>query len=104
MYSQILLLEPCWPVVLFQVYVNSFLALLNARYYGQVNTDSDNSYAFHHRHEVYRPELHAGTSQEEELQASRNDMFQHPDDELVPSRSVKVSASSCIIWRLDDTL
>ncbi|KAG1758591.1 hypothetical protein EDD22DRAFT_956745 [Suillus occidentalis] len=73
-----------------KLYVNSFLALLNARYYGQVNTDSDNSYAFHHRHEVYRPELHAGTSQEEELQASRNDRFQHPDDEVIHlSRSVK---------------
>ncbi|KIK39353.1 hypothetical protein CY34DRAFT_339326 [Suillus luteus UH-Slu-Lm8-n1] len=73
-----------------KLYVNSFLALLNARYYGQVNTDSANSYAFHHRHEVYRPELHAATSQEEELQASRNDMFQHPDDEVVhSSRSVK---------------
>lgn len=71
-----------------KLYVNSFLALLNARYYGQVN--SDNSYPFHNRHEVYRPELHAGTSQEEELQASRNDMFQHPDDEVVhSSRSVK---------------
>ncbi|KAG1762606.1 hypothetical protein EDD22DRAFT_891152 [Suillus occidentalis] len=81
-----------------KLYVNSFLALLNARYYGQVNTDSDNSYAFHHRHEVYRPELHAGTSQEEELQASRNDRFQHPDDEVIHlSRSVKVGAGSCVI-------
>lgn len=73
-----------------KLYVNSFLALLNARYYTQIDTDAHNSYTFHNCHGVYRPELHVGTSQEEELQVSRNDIFLHADDEVVhPSRSVK---------------
>ncbi|KAG2038662.1 hypothetical protein BDR03DRAFT_918286 [Suillus americanus] len=87
--------------LLAKLYVNSFLALLNARYYTQVNTDTDNSYALSNRHRVYRPELHVRASEDEELQASRKDVFKHPDDEAVrPSRSVKVGASSCVIEEL----
>ncbi|KAG1822498.1 uncharacterized protein BJ212DRAFT_1476925 [Suillus subaureus] len=75
---------------LFQVYVNSFLALLNARYYGQVNTDTNNPYAFHNRHGIYRPGLHVRASEDGEPQTSRKDVFKHPDDEAAhPSRSVK---------------
>ncbi|KAG2355651.1 hypothetical protein BDR07DRAFT_1364994 [Suillus spraguei] len=86
--------------LLAKVYVNSFLALLNARHYMQVNTDTDNSYQFHNRHGVYRPELHIGASEDEGLRTSRNDVFKHPDVEVVdPSRpeSVKVSGKFCLI-------
>ncbi|KAG1879080.1 hypothetical protein F4604DRAFT_552315 [Suillus subluteus] len=83
--------------LLAKLYVNSFLALLNARYYTQVNSDTNNSHPFHNRHGVYRPELHVRAS-EDELQASRKDVLKHPDDEDVhPSRFVKVGASSGVI-------
>ncbi|KAG2343287.1 hypothetical protein BDR05DRAFT_1059768 [Suillus weaverae] len=73
-----------------KLYVNSFFALLNARYYAQVNTDTHSSYPFHNRHEVYRTKLPVRASQDEELQASRKDVFKDLDDEVVrPSRSVK---------------
>jgi spore maturation protein CgeB len=98
MYGQNLFLESCWPTVLFQVYVNSFLALLNARHYTQDNIDTNNSYPFHNRHGVYRPKLHIRASEDEELHVSRKDVFTHPSDEAVhPSRHIKVSASSCVI-------
>ncbi|KAG2145833.1 hypothetical protein DEU56DRAFT_183417 [Suillus clintonianus] len=61
-----------------KLYVNSYLALLNARYYVQANADTSNSYQFNN---VYRPELHVMASQDEELQASRRDIFKHPDEE-----------------------
>ncbi|KAG1724664.1 hypothetical protein EDB19DRAFT_2043418 [Suillus lakei] len=74
-----------------KLYVNSFLALLNARYYAQTNTDTNHSYQFHNHHGVYRPALHVRALQDEELQASRkeSDRFKHLDDEAVhPSQSV----------------
>ncbi|KAG2088746.1 uncharacterized protein F5147DRAFT_43804 [Suillus discolor] len=84
-------------ILLANVYINSFLALLNARYYTQVNTDTNNSYPLHNRHEVYRPDLHIGASEDEELQASRKDVFKHPDDETVhPSLSVKPQQSTAM--------
>ncbi|KAG2355648.1 hypothetical protein BDR07DRAFT_1613545 [Suillus spraguei] len=71
--------------LLAKVYVNSFLALLNARHYGQVNTDTNNSYSFHNRHGVHRPELHIRASEDEELRASQRDVSKHPDDEAIDS-------------------
>ncbi|KAG1733046.1 uncharacterized protein EDB91DRAFT_1301101 [Suillus paluster] len=63
-----------------KLYVNSFLALLNAPYYLQSNTGTVDSSM---RHGVYRPELHHGVSQDEESQTSRkNMMVKHPDDEV----------------------
>ncbi|KAG1854859.1 hypothetical protein F4604DRAFT_1932480 [Suillus subluteus] len=86
--------------LLAKLYVNSFLALLNARHYTQVTTDTNNCYAFRNRHGVYRPELHIKAS-EYELQASQKDVFKHPDDEAVhPSQSVKVGASSTVLVSL----
>lgn len=97
-YDQNLFLELCWLAVLFQVYINSFLALLNARYYTQVNADTNNPYPFPNPHEVYRPDLHIRALEDEELQVSRKNVFKHPDDEIVhPSRFVKVGASPCVI-------
>jgi hypothetical protein len=88
-------------MVMFQVYVNSFLALLNARYYAQINTDTKNPHPFHDHHGVYRPEQHVRASDDDELQVPRKDVFKHPDDEVVhPSQSVKVGASCCVIVNL----
>ncbi|KAG2033877.1 hypothetical protein BDR03DRAFT_1013891 [Suillus americanus] len=56
-----------------KLYVNSFFALLNARYYVRDNVDAVDSAGFHMRHGVYRPELRIGSSQDPELQASRKD-------------------------------
>ncbi|KAG2065601.1 hypothetical protein BDR04DRAFT_1108254 [Suillus decipiens] len=73
-----------------KLYINSYLALLNARYYGQVNTDTNNSYSSYNRHEVYHPELHIGALEDGELRVPRKDVFKHPDDEAAESsRSVK---------------
>ncbi|KAG2063058.1 hypothetical protein BDR04DRAFT_1111724 [Suillus decipiens] len=67
-----------------KVYVNSFLALLNARHYANTNPNS-----FHNCHGVYRPELCIQMSEDEEFRASQRDMFKHPDEAVDPSRSVK---------------
>ncbi|KAG2069955.1 hypothetical protein BDR04DRAFT_1100861 [Suillus decipiens] len=69
--------------LLAKVYVNSFLALLNARHYTQVNTDTDNSYQFHNRHGVYRPELHIRASEDQELQSSQREVFKHPNGKVM---------------------
>ncbi|KAG1879074.1 hypothetical protein F4604DRAFT_1923226 [Suillus subluteus] len=68
--------------ILIKLYVNSYLALLNARHYGQPHGDTMNSSDYHMRHDVYRPRLDIGASQDEALQASQKSMFKHPDDEV----------------------
>ncbi|KAG0709606.1 hypothetical protein DFH29DRAFT_6404 [Suillus ampliporus] len=68
-----------------KLYVNSFLALLNAPYYLQARPDTTSSSEFHMRHGVYRSGLHIRTLQDEELQTSRKNIFKHPGDELVHS-------------------
>lgn len=55
-----------------KLYANSFIAFLNARHYMQANATVD-SPQFHDRQGVYRPELHIGASQHEELQKSQKD-------------------------------
>ncbi|KAG0695668.1 hypothetical protein DFH29DRAFT_1005251 [Suillus ampliporus] len=73
------------------VYVNSFLALLNARYYVQPNADATNSNASNIRHDVYRSNPHIRTLPDEDLQLSGKSMFKHSDDELrYPTRPVQV--------------
>jgi hypothetical protein len=75
----------------FQVYVNSFFAFLNARYYMQPNIDT----AEFLRDGVYRPELRIRGFEDDKLQASKasTDMFkrtykdQHP---TCPSQAVTV--------------
>ncbi|KAG1822494.1 uncharacterized protein BJ212DRAFT_1585310 [Suillus subaureus] len=87
--------------LLAKLYVNSFLALLNARYYTQVNTDTSNSHPLRNRHGVYRPELRVRPS-DDELQASRRDALKHPDDEAVhPSRFIKPQQSIAVITEMD---
>ncbi|KAG1811162.1 uncharacterized protein BJ212DRAFT_1302063 [Suillus subaureus] len=66
-----------------KLYVNSFFALLNARYYLQPTTEINHSSDVHMRHGIYRPELNVMASQDEEFQGSRKNMFKHPGDDLV---------------------
>jgi hypothetical protein len=75
---------------MFQVYINSFLALLNARYYLQHNKSTINSAEYHTRHGAYRPEQHTDASDDENFQTSKSIMFKHPNDgEMRPTQSVQ---------------
>ncbi|KAG1840178.1 hypothetical protein DFJ58DRAFT_94462 [Suillus subalutaceus] len=56
-----------------KLYVNSFLALMNARYYLQADTGSVGSSEFRVRHDVYRPELRINTSQDDKPQTDVSD-------------------------------
>lgn len=58
--------------IVIKLYVNSFMALLNARYYLQTNVVSVGSEC-HVRHEVYHPELHINTSQDDKAQTNVSD-------------------------------
>jgi hypothetical protein len=64
--------------ITFQVYVNSFIAFLNARYYMQANVIVD-SPQLYERHGVYHPELHVSASQDGEFQKSQKD----PKDDVL---------------------
>ncbi|KAG2097418.1 hypothetical protein BD769DRAFT_1700989 [Suillus cothurnatus] len=57
------------------VYVNSYIALLNARYYAPPHADTMH-------HDVYRPRYHVRASQDEGPQASWKSMFKHSDEVL----------------------
>ncbi|KAG1840179.1 hypothetical protein DFJ58DRAFT_811000 [Suillus subalutaceus] len=61
-----------------KLYVNSFIAFLNARYYIQANAIVD-SHQLYERHGVYHPELHISASQDEEFQKSQKD----PEGEML---------------------
>jgi hypothetical protein len=75
---------------MFQVYINSFLALLNARHYLQHNKSTINSAEYHIRHGAYRPERHTDASDNENFRTSKTIMFKHPDDgEMRPTQSVQ---------------
>lgn len=70
--------------VVSKLYVNSFLALLNARYYLQGNADNnDSSNKRRVRRFLYQPESHIKVPQVEGVQASRKSMSKHPDDDEV---------------------
>jgi hypothetical protein len=76
-YTRIILTRP------FEVYVNSFLALLNAPYYLQPNTGTDE---FRIRHSVQRLK----DSQDDKLQVSRVSGTKHSqDEETRPTRPVQ---------------
>ncbi|KAG2352144.1 hypothetical protein BDR07DRAFT_1439264 [Suillus spraguei] len=83
--------------LLVKLYVNSFLALMNARYYARANAGTDNFYLPNSYHGVYRPGIHTRALEDEELQASRKDVFKYLHDESVhPSRSVKPQESIAV--------
>ncbi|OAX33157.1 hypothetical protein K503DRAFT_804595 [Rhizopogon vinicolor AM-OR11-026] len=80
-----------------KLYVNSYLALLNAPYYLQPNkpgtADISGSRAC-------RPSLHGGDLEAEKPQESRKNMFKHPhghDDELYPTRPVQAFIVDSIV-------
>ncbi|OAX33665.1 hypothetical protein K503DRAFT_748458 [Rhizopogon vinicolor AM-OR11-026] len=65
-----------------KLYVNSYLALLNARYYLQPNnSDTIQSSEHHIHHGVYHQELHSNMSQDRNFQSSRTNIFKHPDED-----------------------
>ncbi|KAG1748339.1 uncharacterized protein EDB91DRAFT_1344893 [Suillus paluster] len=66
-----------------KLFVNSYIALLNARYYLQANADNIDSSEFHNRHGVYRPELCMGASQDESFHAPQKNVFKQPDDDVL---------------------
>jgi hypothetical protein len=81
-----------------KLYVNSFLALLNARHYLQPAAEANQSSEVHKRQGIYRPELHVMASQEEDFQGSRKNMFKHPGDDVMhltrsamPHRPIEVT-------------
>ncbi|KAG1778179.1 hypothetical protein EV702DRAFT_1097905 [Suillus placidus] len=57
-----------------KLYVNSFMALMNARYYLQADVGNMGSPDIRVRHDVYRPELRINASQDDKLQTSRTDV------------------------------
>ncbi|KAG1861769.1 hypothetical protein DFJ58DRAFT_912710 [Suillus subalutaceus] len=61
------------------IYVNSYIALLNARHYAQPNADAVHSSECHICHDVYRPGLHVRASQDDG----------HPDEMLQITRHVQ---------------
>ncbi|KAG1723218.1 hypothetical protein EDB19DRAFT_2043846 [Suillus lakei] len=65
---------------LLKLYVNSYIALLNAGYYVRANADTVYSSEFHTRRDVYRPRLHV---EDGELRTSQKSMFHHPDDQVL---------------------
>ncbi|KAG2088392.1 uncharacterized protein F5147DRAFT_53897 [Suillus discolor] len=74
-----------------KLYVGSFLALLNARYSLQGNANNIDSVNTHHtRQFLYRPEPHIRVPQVEELQASRENICKHLDDEADFTRPVQI--------------
>ncbi|KAG1879078.1 hypothetical protein F4604DRAFT_551948 [Suillus subluteus] len=65
--------------ILLKLYVNSYIALLNARHYTQPNADAVHSSECHICHDVYRPGLHVRVSQDDG----------HPDEMLQSTRPVQ---------------
>ncbi|KAG0692447.1 hypothetical protein DFH29DRAFT_502885 [Suillus ampliporus] len=63
-----------------KLYVNSYMALLNARYYLQGNTDDIDSFECHNCHGVYRPELRLNVLQGENFPAPRKNVLKQPGD------------------------
>ncbi|KAG2144650.1 uncharacterized protein EDB93DRAFT_1152494 [Suillus bovinus] len=77
-----------------KLYVNSFLALLNTRYYLECNADNiDSSKTHRTRHLLYRPESRISMPQAEEVQASQGTIPKHLDDEVVFTRPVPTDMS-----------
>ncbi|KAG1857996.1 hypothetical protein C8R48DRAFT_775453 [Suillus tomentosus] len=90
--------------LLLKLYVNSFIALMNTRYYAQPNADAMHSSEYHVRHDVYRPKLHIGASQDEDLKASQKSMYSHPDEVshiARPGQAVVLQRSNEMITELD---
>ncbi|KAG1733040.1 uncharacterized protein EDB91DRAFT_1226279 [Suillus paluster] len=68
--------------IMVKLYVNSYIALLNVRYYTQADADNIDSSEFHARRDFYRPDLRLSASQDENFPAPRKSVFTQPDDEF----------------------
>ncbi|KAG2127105.1 hypothetical protein DEU56DRAFT_532272 [Suillus clintonianus] len=83
-----------------KLYVNSFIVLLNARYYMQASVDIANPSEFHMRRGVCRSELPINRSQDTELQASRKDYddevlhITHPIQDFAPPTALTLETKS----------
>ncbi|OJA16738.1 hypothetical protein AZE42_12623 [Rhizopogon vesiculosus] len=92
--------------LLAKLYANSYLALLNARYYLQPDTDTINSAGYHIHRGVHHPEPHVKVSQDET--SSPNVFKRHDEEELYPTRPVRaVMVGICVTVDgkgLNDTL
>ncbi|OJA08322.1 hypothetical protein AZE42_10681 [Rhizopogon vesiculosus] len=64
-------------MVPFQVYINSYIALLNARYYLQPNSDVIDSPKPYIPHNAHNQELPTRPMQADSMQASRKSLFEH---------------------------
>ncbi|KAG0698371.1 hypothetical protein DFH29DRAFT_855870 [Suillus ampliporus] len=70
-----------------KLYVNSYITLLNMRYYLQCKADNIDSSKFQNGYGVYRPEVCIGN-----FRAPRKDVFIQPDDETVhPTRPLQAA-------------
>ncbi|OAX32385.1 hypothetical protein K503DRAFT_615365 [Rhizopogon vinicolor AM-OR11-026] len=78
-----------------KLYVNSYLALLNARYYLQPDTDTINPAGYHIHRGAHHPELHVNVSQDET--SSPNVFKRHDEEALCPTRPVQaVMVGICV--------
>lgn len=91
-----------WLADLFQVYVNSYIALLNARYYTQPNADSIDSFEL--RRKPPSPGLR--DMSQEKFPSFRRSFLAHPDVEVVPPTQplAVVMVCSCVTVVADEEL
>ncbi|KAG1893896.1 uncharacterized protein F5891DRAFT_741133 [Suillus fuscotomentosus] len=76
-----------------KLYVNSFIALPNSRYYLQANRDSTISSKSNVRHSVYLSERYLPSSQDERLEGEH---FDHADNEVTVHPARPIQAGSCV--------
>ncbi|KAG1811997.1 hypothetical protein EV424DRAFT_1419262 [Suillus variegatus] len=79
--------------LLAKLYVNSFIALLNSRYYLQANRDSTISSKSQVRHSVYLSKRYFPSPQEERLEGEH---FNHADIEVTAHPTQPIQAGSCV--------
>ncbi|KAG1841624.1 hypothetical protein C8R48DRAFT_738852 [Suillus tomentosus] len=79
--------------LLAKLYVNSFIALLNSRYYLQAKRDSTISFNSNVRHSVYLSERYFPSSQDERL---KGEHFDHADNEVTVHPARPVQSGSCV--------
>ncbi|KAG0709143.1 hypothetical protein DFH29DRAFT_216194 [Suillus ampliporus] len=69
--------------IMVKLYVNSYIALLNTRYYVQANAHNIGPSEFHHCHGADSPELRICASQDETFPAFRKSIFKQSNDEVL---------------------
>ncbi|KAG0709140.1 hypothetical protein DFH29DRAFT_215921 [Suillus ampliporus] len=69
--------------VMVKLYVNSYIALLNTRYYVQANAHNIDSSESHNCHGIDSTELRICASQDDNFSASRKSIFKQSDDEVL---------------------